>query len=346
VDRFKLAFNYLNTHKKILLLALIILVIIGIIIIPKKKTTIATEKVKRGELVQSISANGTLESQNSVKLSFGVAGKLAYLRGKTGDKISKNSVLANLDQRSAQKNLQNALYDYSKQRNTFDQALKNNNVSNVNDAANENIKRILENNQYDLNKAVLSVELQDLAKEQSLLISPIDGIITREDVSTVGVNVNTTTVFEVTDPNSLEFQMEVDEADIGKIKEGQEVTMNLDPYPDDNIDLTVDYIDFSTHTTSTGGDAYYVKAKMNYDNSDYKYRVGMNGNAEIILGKKEDVLLIPLTSIFDDNKVYIKQGKKYIKKQVKLGVENDSYAEITSGIKEDDEIVLDPTQVK
>jgi RND family efflux transporter MFP subunit len=335
-------FLFAKTHKKFLIIPIILLIIFGFVLFPKKKVVIATTPVKSGELVQSISVNGTLESETSVKLTFLAGGKLVYLGYKEGDSVKTGSVIANLDQRSATKNLQSALATYAQQRNTFDQTKDDNKDKPLTDSLN----RILADNQYDLDKASISVDLQDLARQQSVLTTPIAGILTRQDVSVIGVNVTPATIFEVTDPSSMEFRMEVDEADIGKIKEGQSVKANLDSYPDEDLTLTIDHIDFATHTTSTGGDAYYVKAKLDSDNSNYKFRVGMNGNAEIILDKKEDVLLIPLSSIFDDNKVYVKNGKKYEKRTVKLGVQNDTDTQVLEGLNKDEEVVIDPSLVK
>lgn len=339
-------FKFIKTHKILLIIPIILIAIIAFFLFPRNKEEIITQKVSKGDLTQTISTNGTLESENSVKLTFLIGGKLVSLAGKEGDLIAKGSTLATLDQRTIKKNIDNALLDYSKQRNNFDQTLKDNNVSSVNDALNDTMKRTLQNNQFDLDKTVLSVDLQNLAREQSVLISPINGIITRLDVNTIGANVTPTNVFEVTNPNSLVFSMEVDEADIGKIALGQEAKVSFDAYPDETQNITIDHIDFVTHKTSTGGDAFYVKGKLNSDNANYKYRVGMNGSAEVILDKKTDILTIPLSSVFEDNKVYVKNNNKFEKREITLGAQNDTESEVIDGLDENDEVVTDPSQIK
>ena len=94
-----------------------------------------------------------------------------------------------MDERTVQKNLEIALIDYSKQRLTFDQTLEKNQNRTPAEALNIDMKRILENNQFDLDKAIKSVELSDLAKQDSVLTTPISGIVTRSDVETAGVNI-------------------------------------------------------------------------------------------------------------------------------------------------------------
>src|SRR6185503_1128563 len=125
----------------------------------------------------------------------------------------------------------------------------------------------------------------------------------------------------------------VDEADIAKVKEGQQVEISLDSYPDRTIHLTVDSIDFVTHTTSTGGNAFDVKAHIP-SNFDYQYRIGMNGNATITTAKKINIVTIPISSLTEDNKVYVKVGNKYEKRTVKLGLQNDTDTEVIDGLTE------------
>jgi len=337
--------SFLFKHK-IISLILIILIGVGIFFLrPKPGKPVPLEKVERKEFVQSLSITGTITAEKEVSLTFPISGTISYVGVKKGDSVKQGALIATLDQRTALKNLQSTLISYSLQRDTFDQTQDNYQNRRPDQALNDSMKRILQDNQFNLDKAIVSVELQDLAKQQSVLSSPISGIITKADAKTNGVTaIAGTTGFTITDPNSLEFKMEVDEADIAKIKEGQQVKVTLDPYPDKTLYLTVQSIDFVTHTTSTGGNAYDVKAAMSQSNN-LSYRVGMNGNAEIILLKKQNVLAVPLASLVEDNKIYIKTKKGFVKKTLKLGIQNDTSSEVLSGLSEGDQIVSDPTLV-
>ena len=285
---------------------------------------------------------GKVASESSVNLSFQIAGKLVYLPFKKGDTVSANQTIAVLDQRSVQKNVQDELLSYSKQRATFEQTLKDYNASKISDAVSDTIKRTLEKNQYDLEKAVLSLELDALVREQSFLITPISGILTRADISSTGVNAKTTDVFTVTDPNSLVFQIDVDEADIGSVTEGQTVDVTLDAFPNDALSLTVDKIDFVSHTTTSGGNAFTVEARLP-ENSNY--RVGMSGDADVIVDSQRGVLTVPSTSIVDDSFVYVKKGKYFEKRSIDLGLQSDTDVEVLSGLSEGEEIATDSNLV-
>jgi len=336
--------HYLKSHKKILVGSLVILILIVYFLFPKNKTQISAETLKPGSFTQSISVSGKINAAESANLTFLLAGKLVYLGVKEGDRVEVGQTIGVLDQRTTLKNLQDALIDYSKQRGTFDDTRKQNQNRTPEEALNDSMRRILINNQYDLEKAVISVELEDLAKQQSVLSTPISGIVTRADVQTAGVTIGATTTFSVVNPDTLVFEVDVDQADIAKIDVGQKINVNLDAYPNDNISLNVNRIDFVTHTTSTGGNAYTVQAKLPINNK-FDYKVGMEGNAEIITARKENTLSVPLSSITGDNYVYIEINKKYEKRKVKQGLQNDTDVIITEGLSSGDRVALDPTLV-
>lgn len=336
--------SFAKLHKIWSAIILIILVAVLIFLRPKPAKIIDVKKITKGDLTQTVSITGTIVADKTVNLTFQIPGTLAFLGVNKGDRVVENQTIATLDQRTALKNLRTALLNFSIQRNTFDQTNINQQAIKPVDALNENMRRLLENNQYNLDLATNSVEIQDLAREESILTTPIAGIVTRSDVKTSGVNITSATTFTVTDPSSLSFQIEVDEADISKVELGQEVDVNLDAYSDKTLHLKIDSIDFVTHVTSTGGNAFDVKAGIPA-NDNFTYRVGMNGNAMIITNKKSGVIIIPLSSLIEDNKVYVKVGNKYEKRIVKLGLQSDTEAQVISGLSENDLLVTDPSLV-
>jgi RND family efflux transporter MFP subunit len=335
--------NIIWTHKRISIVVLILLLIIGFIFFPRTPKPILTQTVSRGDVLKTVSVTGEISANKFVNLSFQTGGTLTYLGVKTGDTVKAYQTIANLDQRTVQKNLQIALANYAEQRNTFDATEQTYGDAKSQNANSDQMRRILEDNQYDLNKAVDSVELQDLVRQQSILYTPIAGIVTRADAVASGINITPATVFTVTDPNSLNFSMDVDEADIGNVKIGQNVNISLDAFPDTTLHLKVTGIDFVSHQTSSGGTAFTVKTSLPYNGG---YRVGINGNADIIIDMRQNVLNISLSSVMDDNTVYLKtKGGYYIKRKITLGLQSDTQGEVTSGLSEGDIIAIDPGSV-
>lgn len=336
-------YRYFKTHKIRTIVVVLGLILTIVIFRPKPTILIATQKAEPSSFAQSVSVSGKVNAMQYQDVTFQSAGKLVYLGVKKGDKVEAGQTIAVLDQRTVQKNIEMSLTDYAKQRNTFDQTKENNQNRTPEGALSDQMKRVLLNNQNDLNKAINSVEVLALAKEQSVLVSPMSGIITRADVQTPGVTVGLTTTFTIVNPDSLTFEMDVDQADISKVKEGQKVKVTLDAYPENELVLTIDSIDFTTHLTSTGGNAYTVKASLP-KNIELNYRVGMEGNAEIITAQAESVLSVPISSL-DNDQLYVKTKKGYEKRKVTTGLENDISVEIRKGVNPGDEVVTEPSLV-
>jgi HlyD family secretion protein len=339
----KKIFHFLKTHKKIVFPVIIVIVLL-LIFWPKPPKPLETQTIKRGDIIQTLSATGTVAA-TSVSLSFLSSGKLTYLGVKKGEYVKSGQVLAELDQRIVQKNLETALRNYSEQRNSFDATSDSNQNRTPQQALNDSMKRILQNNQYDLDKAVISVELQDLAKQQAILTSPIDGVVTRADVETAGVNVGATTTFVVSDLKTTTFNIDIDESDVGKVTVGLPAKVTLDAYPDNTFNVKVKSIDFAAHTTTTGENVYTVEVGLPQNNK-FAYRVGMNGDADIITNEKKDVVTVPLVSVVDDNYVYVKTKKGAEKRKIKLGLQNDTDGEVKSRLMPGDKVALDPTEAE
>lgn len=334
----------MKNHKRKTALIAIPLIILAIIFWPRPQKPIETQTVKRQDIIESLSATGVVDA-TSVNLNFLSSSKLVYLGVKKGDHVTAGQTIAVLDQRTVQKNLENTLRSYAKQRETFDQTRKNNQNRTPEEALNDSMKQILQDNQYDLETAVASVELQDLAKQQAVLTTPIAGVVTRADVEAAGLNVSPTTTFTVADLSNITFNIDIDEADIGKVIVGQKVKVNLDAYPDETFSVSVKSIDYASHATSTGGTVFTVEVTLP-ETTKFDYRIGMNGDAEIITNEKKNVLAAPLSSIVDDKYVYVKNGHNFEKRNIKIGLRNDTDAEIRSGLTAGEEVAIDPTEAE
>ena len=330
--------NLVWGHNKISAIVLIALVIIGIIVWPKGGKPVLTETAKIQDVVKTVSVTGSVDAQTSVNLTFQTPETLSYVGVKLGDTVKKYQLIVSLDQTILQATLRQAQQDFVAAKAASQQYYDNNTSGTESDA--QKVQRTAiddaQNKAYD---QMLKVQ-HDIAN--SSLYSPIAGIVTRMDAQTAGVNITPATTFTITDPNSLDFKMEVDEADIGQVKLGQSANVSLDSFPNNNLNLTVDNIDFISHLTSSGGNAFYVKTNLPQNNS---YRVGMNGNADIITDARYNVLAIQSTDIFDNNYVYVKVTHGFTKRKLELGLQNDTQAQVLSGLLEGDTVAIDPTSV-
>src|ERR1035437_3079769 len=163
-----------------------------------------TETVNVNSVSEQILATGSISPQNQAVLNFQIGGKLVYVPLKEGDPVYQGQTIAQLDASDLQRKLQLALNTYQSTRDTFDQTqnnsqnqvlqgsqqfvLENQNKVGVSgqaetDIINNMVKRVLDQNQNNLNIAVLNVELTNSALQFTTLTSPINGIILHEDVN-------------------------------------------------------------------------------------------------------------------------------------------------------------------
>ena len=300
-----------------------------------------TATVVRSSLTSFVSASGNVYANTKANLHFQTYGKLAWVGVKVGDRVEKWQAIASLDQRILKKDITKALRDYSKERNDFEEDKA---VTYQGRYFTDTVKRILEKNQWDLDKSVIDVEIETIALELANLYAPVTGVVTRIDTPVAGVNVTATNIFEITDPSSIIFQAEVDEVDIGNILVGQKVNVFLDSYPDLTFSGYVEKIGFTAITGASGGTTFLVDINLPYSENTM-FRPGMNGDAEIITQKKSDIVILSYDVIMEDNDgtyIYVLENNTPVRKPVTTGIEGDSAVEIISGVNEDEVIITNP----
>lgn len=343
----KVAIETILRNKKIILIAglVILVLLIARSLLFGKKILAETTKVKRGGLTLSVSASGKTESENQVDLKFQTSGKLVWVGVKEGDKVKKWQAIASLDKRELEKDLKKELNDYMNERWDFEQTYEDYDKSGLPEEkwlVTDAIKRILQKAQFDLDSAVIDVEIADLAIKLATIVSPIEGIVTHIDTPVAGVNITpATAVFTIADPNSVIFSANVDEADISKISLGQEVKIALDAYPDQDFEGEVTKISFAAITTKGGGTAFLIEISLP-ENPELKFKVGMNGDVEIIIQEKENVLMIPTSAVWrreDKNFVWKVIKGKAVKQEIRIGLEADDLVEVTEELAEGEEVV-------
>jgi len=117
----------------------------------------------------------------------------------------------------------------------------------------ESVKRVLEQAQWDLNNAVIDVELQDLTVQFSSLSTPIAGVVTNMTHPYAGVNVAVTDVIaEIINPETVYFSASADQTDLPNIQEGMAGEITFDAYPDIKVPATVRSIAFTPKEDETG----------------------------------------------------------------------------------------------
>jgi len=293
----------------------------------------------RQNIKEEITLAGSVDSANKAELRFPVGGKLNWLGVKVGDSVKKWQAVASLDKSDLQKQYQKLMNDYLTNRWNFEDTQDQYQNSLITDE----VKRILERTNFSLSNAVLDVEIKNIALKNTTLISPIGGIVTGIDQSNSGVNILPSTfAINIIDPQSLFFRSEIDQEEVIKIKVGQTTTIHLDNFPNEQVDSTVTYIAFTPIPGQTST-VYEIRFELPLENSDLLYRLGMDGDAAILLSENQNVLTIPLEAVYEENGqkyVLVQAGNQTIKKTIQTGIETDTLVEVTGGVGESNQIIV------
>jgi len=284
------------------LLLLTTVSLIWFFFIRKPPQEVEISRVKLGSIRESISTSGKVQAEESVTLTFQTSGKLVDVRVRTGDKIKKGQVIASLDKKQIELSLKKLLNIFEKEFTEFDDT----NDSVEDKVLTDAVRRIKKRAQIDLDQTVLDVEIHNEAISLATLFAPFSGIVTKAEPGYPGVNVAPgAATYVIVNPDTVYLEAEVNETDVVKLKEDQNVVISLDAYPAETYFGKIKSIDFDSTTTSTGGTAYKVRVNLPLNDS-LKFRLGMSGDADFIINQKENIITVAQTAIFEE------EGKNFV----------------------------------
>lgn len=294
----------------------------------------------RETLVKTLDVSGAVDAKEKASLRFLQGGKVVYLGAKEGDEVKKWQTIATIDARALANAQQQSLNTYAQQRLTWDQETDDFGDGTTADQAD---RREREKDQYTLENSVLQVEAAAIGVSNTVMSSPIAGILIQSPTNVSGVQLGPTDTFLVVNPATLVFRALVDEADIALITAGQNATIELDAYRDEIINSNVSYIAYQSNSTASGT-VFIVEFPIESVEGLAKYRLGMNGDVNIVLETKENVFTIPLIATRErDGKIYVdvRTGDTtFEEREIEIGLETEDKVEVVSGLSENDEVVI------
>jgi HlyD family secretion protein len=277
-----------------------------------------TEVIQRGNLTITVTATGNLEPTNQVEVGSELSGIIESVAVDYNDHVTVSQPLAVLDTTKlkakvlqSKASLASARAKVLSARATADETRSK--VSRLNqllaisgsksvsqqdlDAAQATLDRALADEAMakaavELAQATLEADETDLSK--AVIVSPINGIVLSRDVDpgqTVAASLQAPVLFTLAeDLARMELIVDVDEADVGLIKDGQDAEFTVDAYPDRRYPAHITQVRFGAKTVD--GVVTYATV-LNVDNSDLSLRPGMTATATITVQKIEDALLVP-----------------------------------------------------
>jgi HlyD family secretion protein len=350
---------------------IIILIVIGIAayFIFKKdnsKSDYKTEKVEKGDVQDTVTATGTVNAVVNVQVGTQVSGTINRLYVDYNSLVKKGQILAQIDPANfeaqvaqARANLMNALAGFKKAQAVLadsQRTLERNKALLKKDFVAQSDVDTAQMNadsaaaQADAARAQIaqmkaSLRIAETNLGYTKILSPVDGTVISRNIDvgqTVAASFQTPTLFTIAqDLREMQIDTNVDEADIGKIKNSQAVEFTVDAYPDLTFKGVVSEIRNSPITVSNVV-TYDVIVKV--DNPEFKLKPGMTANVTIIIDEKKGVLRVPDSALrFKPDQgskkssekggpsVWVMENSKMKRIPVKTGISDGSYTEVVSG---------------
>ena len=332
-----------------------------------EKITFATAKVEKTNIQTSITATGTIEPVTSVTVGTQVSGIVSHLYVDYNSVVKKGQVIAELDRTNLISELNTAKANLSSAQSSLNYQLSNyNRYKELHDkglvSADEFESARL---QYLQAKEQVNSSKENVQKAQTNLgyatiTSPIDGVILSKSVEegqTVAASFNTPELFVIAqDLTNMRVIADIDEADIGGVKEGQRVSFTVDAFPDDHFEGAVTQV---RQQATTESNVVTYEVVISAPNNDLKLKPGLTANVTIYTLEKNDVMAVPAKALRfmpneaflqkgetiedceGDHKLWTKEGSVFKAHKVEIGTTNGIMTEITSGIQEGTEVLTD-----
>ena len=333
-----------------------------------------TEESKIGDLDKSVLATGSVRANQRTEVGAQVSGKIQKIHVTLGQAVKKGELIADIDSETQQNNLNTAqaeLSAYKTQLNAKQVALtvaesnyqrlsklynqKSASLSDLETAKNDlaTAKANLEDVKSQIQVAEISVSTAKTNLGYTKITSPIDGVIVSIPVSegqTVNANQSSPTIVQVADLSKALIKLEIAEGDIAQVKTEQSVSFSTLAEPNrkyqgkiKSIDPALTTLTDNSYTEESGNsDAVYYYANVVVDNADMSLRIGMTTQGKVIIAEKNGVLLVPTTAIKKrgkDSIIQVLENGKAIDKTVQTGLADSQYTEITSGLKEGEQVI-------
>ena len=337
-----------------------------------------TAKVGRSSISNTVTATGTVEPVTEVEVGTQVSGIIDKLYADYNDVVKAGQLIAEMDKVNLKAELASAEAQLASSKSEFEYQQKNY-------ARNKILfeKKLIsdsdyETSTYNYEKAKAAYEQNQAAMvkvnrnlEYATITSPIDGVVINravEEGQTVAAGFETPTLFTIAaDLTKMQVIADVDEADIGGVKDGQRVTFSVDAYPNDTFEGVVTQIrlgeDSSTSSGSSGtsGTVVTYEVVISAPNPDLKLKPRLTANVTIYTLDRKNVLSVPARALRftpekpligendivkdceSEHKLWTREGNTFIAHPVTVGISNGVNTEIVSGIDEGATVVTEAT---
>lgn len=333
----------------------------------KEEINFKQEKVSLQTLQNSVTATGTIEAVTSVTVGTQVSGIVNKLYVDYNSQVKKGQVIAELDKTNLLSELNTAKANMASAQSQLNcqsanmkryQTLYQKGLVSADDY--ENALLTYRQAKEEVATAKEQVQRAQTNLGYATITSPIDGTVISKSVEegqTVAASFNTPELFTIAkDLTNMQVVADVDEADIGGVKEGDRVTFTVDAYPDDTFEGTVKQVRLQATTTNN---VVTYEVVISAQNADLKLKPGLTANVTIYTQERTGVLAVAnkalrftptketvgkdmkIVDCKGKNKVWTLDGKTLTAHPVSIGQTDGMHTEITKGLKAGQQIVTE-----
>jgi HlyD family secretion protein len=274
-----------------------------------------TEAIAKGDIEALVVTAGTLNPIEIVDVGSQVSGKIIKLGADFNSQVTQGQIVAELDQEPlrmkieqneanyrsrvaslerAQLTLQTQEKKFERSKSLFEKNLLSFEENETAEVAYLNAKSDLITAEASLEQAKSTLDLSKVDLSYAIIRSPVDGVVISRKVNvgqTLQASTQAPVLFQVaTDLTKMKVECSVDEADIGRVKEGQLVRFTVEAYPNENFTGIVRQVRFSPETVQN---VVTYTTVVDVENPGKKLMPGMTATVSIIVGEAKGVLRVP-----------------------------------------------------
>ena len=274
-----------------------------------------TQAVRRGDLAATVSATGTLAGLDTVEVGAEISGTIRAIHVDFNDRVTKGQVLCELDpdqlratrdqasarvvaaqasHGSAEATARETRLEADRHRSMAERGLVSDQALQAALAAAERAEAMVKSTTADIAVARATLEAAQTSLRKAKVESPMDGIVLSRNVEvgqTVAASMTTPVLFVLAkDLTQMKLTVKVDEADIGRVREGQTATFTVDAYPGRQFSAVLETL-YNLPTTTENVVTY--QAVLSVANEELLLRPGMTATATIVTDHRENVILAP-----------------------------------------------------
>lgn len=337
----------------------------------EKQISFSFEKAAPANIQIGVTATGTIEPVTSVTVGTQVSGIVSRIYVDYNSVVKKGQVIAELDKTNLTSELNTAKANLASAQSSL-----NYETDNYKRYKTLYSKGLVSSDEYESAKLSYEKALQTVVsqKEQltkaqtnlgyATITSPIDGVVLSkavEEGQTVAASFNTPELFSIAkDLKDMRVIANIDEADIGEVKEGENVKFTVDAFPNDTFEGVVTQVRQEATTTNN---VVTYEVVISAPNADLKLKPGLTANVTIFTAEKNNVLSVPSKALrytptvetigkkykIQDcngkNKVWTLEGNMLKAHAVKIGISDGSHTEIISGISNGVQVITELKEI-